>query len=124
MRPWLSSNICTELMDINTFITVFSGIAFIGYGFSIFFSGKMKKEFDRFKLQKYLSIVGILEILGGFGLLIGLYYAPLLIFSSLGLALLMLLGVITRIRIKDELKALIPAAFFLLLNTYIFIHNI
>ena len=111
-------------MDINTFITVFSGTAFIGYGFSIFFSGKMKKEFDRFKLQKYLSIVGILEILGGFGLLIGLYYAPLLIFSSLGLALLMLLGVITRIRIKDKLKALIPAAFFLLLNTYIFINNI
>ena len=111
-------------IDANTILTLFSGLAFVVYGVSVFFSRKMQKEFNRFKLQKYSSLVGALEILGGLGLLVGVFYTPILIVSSLGLALLMFLGVLTRIRIKDKLKSTIPAAFFLLLNTYLFIQNI
>ena len=106
------------------FLTLFSGLAFIGYGLSVFFSSKMQNEFNRFKLQKYSALVGALELLGGVGLLVGIFYTPVLVISSLGLALLMFLGVVTRIRIKDTLKATIPAAFFLFLNTYLFIQNI
>ena len=113
-----------DFIDINTILTLFSGIAFVAYGLSVFFSSKMQNEFNRFKLQKYSALVGALELLGGLGLLVGIFYTPVLVISSLGLALLMFLGVVTRIRIKDTLKATIPAAFFLFLNTYLFIQNI
>ena len=44
----------------------------------------------------------------------------MLVISSLGLALLMLAGVIVRIIVKDDLKVTLPAIFFMLLNAYIF----
>ena len=113
-----------DFIDINTILALFSGIAFVAYGLSVFFSSKMQNEFNRFKLQKYSALVGVLELLGGLGLLVGLFYNPVLVISSLGLALLMFLGVVTRIRIKDTVKSTIPAAFFLFLNTYLFIQNI
>ena len=113
-----------NFIDINTILALFSGIAFVAYGLSVFFSSKMQNEFNRFKLQKYSALVGALELLGGLGLLVGIFYTPVLVISSLGLALLMFLGVVTRIRIKDTLKATIPAAVFLFLNTYLFIQNI
>jgi hypothetical protein len=80
----------------------------------------MKAEFERFNLKKFGLFVIILEILGAIGLLVGLIYTPILLLSSGGLALLMLIGVITRIKTKDSLLVTIPALFFMLLNTVIF----
>ena len=79
----------------------------------------MQEEFIRFKLQGYIRIVGTLEILGGFGLIVGLQFNFILIISSMGLTLLMLLGVITRIRVKDSLLVSFPAIFFMIINFYI-----
>jgi hypothetical protein len=44
------------------------------------------------------------------------YYIPALILSSAGLALLMLLGIIVRLKIKDELLAILPALLLMLIN--------
>jgi hypothetical protein len=80
----------------------------------------MKNEFKRFDLEKLGLLVIILEILGALGLLIGLWYKPLLLLSSAGLALLMFLGVVVRFNLKDSLWITIPALFYMVLNGYIF----
>ncbi len=80
----------------------------------------MKEEFKRFGLEKAGALTAILELLGGVGLLIGLKLFPILLVSAGGLTLLMLLGVIVRIKVKDSLWVTMPALFFMLLNASIF----
>jgi len=80
----------------------------------------MKSEFKRFKLEKLGLLTIILEFVGAAGLLVGLLYTPLLLISSGGLALLMFLGTIVRIRLKDSLWVSLPALFYMFLNAYIF----
>ena len=80
----------------------------------------MKTEFERFNLKKFGLIIIVLEILGALGLLLGLLFTPVLLLSSAGLAFLMLLGLITRIKLNDSLLVTLPAAFFMFLNTVIF----
>jgi hypothetical protein len=80
----------------------------------------MKSEFKRFGLEKLGLLTIILQLLGASGLLLGLMYTPLLLLSSLGLGVLMLLGLIVRIRLKDSLWISIPALFYMFLNFYIF----
>jgi hypothetical protein len=79
----------------------------------------MKNEFKRFKLEKLGLLTIILEIVGALGLLLGLWYKPLLLLSSGGLALLMFLGVLVRIKLKDSLYITLPALFYMVLNAYI-----
>ena len=81
----------------------------------------MKSEFIRFNLEKYRAMVGFLEIFGGIGLIVGIIYNPILILSSAGLSILMLLGIGVRIRIKDGLLRILPAILFMVLNLYILI---
>lgn len=81
----------------------------------------MKKEFKRFKLEKFGLLVVVLELLGAVGLMIGFWiFHPLLIIASAGLSLLMLMGLIVRLRLNDGLLLSLPALFFLVLNAYIF----
>lgn len=80
----------------------------------------MKTEFERFKLKKLGLFIIILEILGAFGLLAGLLITPILLISAGGLALLMLLGLITRIKSKDSFLVSSPAIFYMILNSYIY----
>jgi hypothetical protein len=61
-----------------------------------------------------------LEFLGATGLIIGLKFSPILTISSLGLALLMLMGLLVRIKLKDSIWISLPALFYMSLNTYIF----
>lgn len=84
----------------------------------------MKNEFKRFEIEKLGLLTIILEILGALGLLIGLYYKPILLFSSGGLALLMLFGLLVRIKTKDSFWVSIPALFYMGLNAYIFFCSI
>lgn len=80
----------------------------------------MKSEFKRFNLEKLGLLTIVLEFIGAAGLLIGLLYNPLLLISSGGLTLLMFLGTIVRIRLKDSLWISLPALFYMCLNGYIF----
>ena len=97
-----------------------SSLSFAGYSISYFVSPNMKKEFERFDLKGFGVYVIILEILGAVGLLVGLFYQPLLLLSSAGLALLMFFGVLTRIKTKDSLLISTPALFFMFLNAFVF----
>jgi hypothetical protein len=80
----------------------------------------MKSEFERFNLKHLGLFIIILELLGATGLLVGLLLNPILLLSSGGLSLLMLFGLITRIKTKDSFRVSFPALFFMILNGYIF----
>jgi hypothetical protein len=103
-----------------TIAAVVSSFSFFAYAFSYFSSPHMKNEFKRFGLEKLGLTTVLLEILGALGLLVGLKFYFLLMISSLGLALLMLAGLIVRIKLKDSIWISLPAFFYMVLNTYIF----
>lgn len=108
-------------MTFYTLCVFFSSVSFLGYGISYFTGPHMKSEFKRFQLEKLGFFVVILELLGAVGLLIGFwFYTPILLLASAGLALLMLMGLIVRLRLKDSLWISLPALFFMTLNAYIF----
>jgi hypothetical protein len=107
-------------MTIITVCVLISSLSFYAYVASYFLSPHMKNEFKRFNLEKLGLLTIILEFLGATGLLVGLKFNPILIISSLGLALLMFLGLIVRIRLKDSIWISLPAGFFMGLNLYIF----
>jgi len=108
----------TPALEISIWL---SSLSFLAYGIAYFWSPKLQSEFVRFGLSKFGALTAVLEILGGFGLLVGLFFSSILLLSSGGLALLMFLGVITRIRVRDSIIAMAPALFFMGLNTYIFL---
>ena len=97
-----------------------SSFSFFAYAFSYFNSPHMKNEFKRFGLEKIGLTTVLLEITGALGLLIGLKFHFILLISSLGLALLMFIGFIVRIKLKDSIWISLPAFFYLALNAYIF----
>jgi len=99
---------------------LFSSLSFMGYSISYFISPYMKSEFKRFNLKHLGLFIIILEILGAFGLLVGLFFKPILLISSGGLSLLMFFGFMTRLKIKDSFLVSFPAIFFMILNGYIF----
>jgi|TARA_B100000767_G_scaffold170889_1_gene159961 hypothetical protein len=84
----------------------------------------MEMEFKRFGLEKFGLIIITLQFLGATGLMVGLVFNPLLIISSLGLALLMLAGFLVRLKLKDGILVSLPALFYMSLNTYIFLVSI
>ncbi len=110
-------------MTLFTSLTVLSGVAFVVYGISCLASQSMVREFTRFGLARFRVLVGALEVLGGAGLLIGLWYhLPLLAASAAGLALLMALGVGVRLRMRDGVLLTLPALVLFVVNGYLAVH--
>ena len=107
-------------MIVSLLLILLSSLSFLAYGITYFTSAHIKSEFKRFGLEKFGKLTAILEILGGTGLLVGFKILPILLISSGGLSLLMLLGLIARLRIKDSIWVSMPATFFMVLNAYIF----
>ena len=107
-------------MSLFIVLILISSLSFLGYGIAYFISPVMKSEFKRFGLEKAGAITAILELLGAVGLLVGLKVQLILLISAGGLAILMLLGVGIRIKVKDSLWISFPALFFMILNSYIF----
>ena len=102
-------------------LVLLSGISFITYGVLFWISPKMQNEFIRFNLEKFAKIIGFLELLGGIGMIVGLWVSFILLISSGGLALLMLLGFAVRLKMKDGFWLSFPSFFFMILNLYIFL---
>lgn len=107
-------------MNLLSACVLISSLSFFAYALSYFRHPHMKNEFKRFGLEKTGLTIVLLEIAGALGSLVGLKFNVLLLISSLGLALLMLAGVLVRIKLKDSIKITLPAFFFLVLNAYIF----
>jgi hypothetical protein len=107
-------------LDLLTVLVWFSSLAFIYFGINCFYSKFIILEFKRYELPAYRKLTGFLQLIGAIGLLIGLYFNPiLLLLASIGLCLLMLSGLIVRIKIKDSFIKSSPAFTFAVLNLFI-----
>ena len=101
---------------------VLSIVAFLGYGLSCLFANGMVAEFERYGLSRFRRLTGGLEVLGALGLLAGFLVPQLTVVAAGGLALLMLLGVVVRLRVGDRLVLMLPAIFLLLVNLFVVAH--
>ena len=104
---------------MNNTLIFFSAISFLGYGLACFLSSYMKREFDRYGLGSQRTLVGGLQLCAAIGLLAGLNQPWMGRAAAAGLALMMLVAVGVRIKIKDTLPKTIPALIYLALNTYL-----
>jgi hypothetical protein len=84
----------------------------------------MKLEFHRYGLSRYRQLTGYLEVLGGAGLIVGHYHHIILSISSAGLAVLMFLGVLVRLKSKDAMIEIAPAFILLTINVFIFFKSL
>ena len=85
----------------------------------------MKLEFERYGLPHQRRLTGGLQLLGSAGLFLGLTMSPLLTLTALaGLGILMSLGVVVRLRIRDPWTAIIPAFTYALLCAYLFLKTL
>lgn len=102
-------------------LSILSGVSFIFFGFACFFSNVFINEFYRYGLSEYRTTVGFFQLLGGIGSILGVFDKRILTISSLGLSLMMLLGVGVRLKINDTFIQTLPALTYLMINTIIFI---
>ena len=92
---------------------------FLYYGLLCLFADGMVEEFERYGLSRFRRVTGGLEVLGAAGLLAGYLLPVLSVLSAGGLALLMLLGLAVRVKVGDSPLEMVPAAFLLLVTTFI-----
>ncbi len=103
-------------------LMISSSILFLWYGLSSLYGNGMIDEFARFGLSDYRRVTGGFEVLGAIGLLAGLIVPRLVVVSAAGLSLLMLLGLITRVRVRDPWIQMLPALFLMFLNVFLAVH--
>ena len=99
-------------MTLNIILSFFSGISFVFYGIASFRSKRMIAEYDRWGYLKYRHSIGSLQFLGGLGLILGLFLPSVILVSSFGLTAMMMVAVLVRIKIKDDLFKMFPAIFY------------
>ena len=105
-------------------IRYLSAVAFLGFGAACLMTEHMVGEFERYGLARFRVLVGWLEIAGAVGLLLGAASRPLLVAAAGGLALLMLLGLVTRVVTHDSWLQMLPAAALLALNVYLVVRTL
>ncbi|MHC4846771.1 MAG: DoxX family protein [Planctomycetota bacterium] len=96
-----------------------SSAAFLFFGLACLVSRHMIEEFRRYGLAPYRVPVGLLEMSGAVGLALASTFPALLLPAAAGLALLMILGLLTRLRIRDSLMQMLPAVVLLLMNGFL-----
>ena len=104
---------------MNVVLILFSSISFFAYGLACFLSAYLKREFERYRLGSQRALVGGLQLCAAIGLLAGLSQPWMGRAAAAGLAMMMLVAVGVRIRIKDTLRQTTPALLYLALNTYL-----
>ena len=111
-------------MSFTLIILLFSAISFLFYALSSFYSDRMILEYNRWGYKNFRKIIASLQLLGGFGLLIGLYFSLFLTIVSALLTLMMIIAIYVRIRIKDNMLNTFPAILYAILNFIIFYNSL
>ncbi|MDA0378574.1 MAG: DoxX family protein [Bacteroidetes bacterium] len=93
-------------------LSTLTGLFFLYYGLACLFSASMKAEFERFGVAHFRIVIGILELMGGVGLLVGLLVPLLGALAATGICLLMASVVVQRIQQGDSLAEMAPAGTF------------
>jgi uncharacterized membrane protein YphA (DoxX/SURF4 family) len=100
-------------------LALLSGGAFIVYGIGCLTAPSMATDFERFGLERLRVFTGVLEVMGGLGLVVGLWSPPVLAAAAAGLTLLMVGAIGARLRQGDGVLLSLPAALLLLVNGYL-----
>lgn len=100
-----------------------SGLSFLVYGWLCIYSNAMKEEFERFGLERFRVMIGLLEMLGGAGLIVGLWWPLAFQIASAGLTALMFLGIGVRLKCRDGILKTLPALLLFCLNLFLFWHS-
>jgi uncharacterized membrane protein YphA (DoxX/SURF4 family) len=90
-------------------VQVVLGLLFLGIGSMTVAGRKMFVEnFQRFGYPQWFRVAtGTLEVLGGLGLLIGIWFPWLAALASAGLTLVMLGAVVTEVRTREPLQKIV-----------------
>ncbi len=97
------------MQQLHQILQLASLVAFGFYGTTCIFSKRMKIEFERYRLERFRVVNGVFQVLGSLGQALGFWFPVLLLLASLGFAVLMFMGVIVRLRLKDPWFAILPA---------------
>lgn len=107
-------------MKIALYLSLFSAFSFLFFGIACFINPQMKTEFRRYGLGTFRNLVGVLQLLGATGLVVGVFYLPLLLkIAAAGLCILMVMGFIVRLKIRDSVIQSAPSLLYAVLNGYI-----
>ncbi len=101
---------------------VISIVSFMYYGLTVLVANAMVDDFARFGLAKFRKLTGVLELIGSLGLILGYYLPHFTVAAAGGLALMMGVGVVVRLRCGDSLADALPAFVMLLVNLYIVVY--
>jgi hypothetical protein len=102
------------------FLLYFNIASFLFFGTTCLFSPHMRLEFTRYglnSLQRFMT--GVLQLTGAFGLIAGIFYTYIGVAASFGLSILMLAGLVTRIKIRDSIYKSSPALIYMVLSAII-----
>ncbi|MCP4434567.1 MAG: hypothetical protein GY812_03585 [Actinomycetia bacterium] len=97
-------------------LALVSGLSFLRYGFEVLFRVRLKDEFTRYGMPGIRTFVGVMEILGGTAVLLGLAFPTLGALAAASLTILMVLGLVVRVKVHDPLRLMLPAALLGVLN--------
>ena len=108
---------------VHKILQIFSGISHIIYGLLTLVNPFYEEEFIRYGFPDYRIWVGITQALAGGLLLLGFNNIKLKRYSSAYLAIMMLVGFITRLLIRDGLLLSSPAFVYMLVNSILYINS-
>ena len=103
-------------------LQIFSGVSHIIYGLLTLVNPFYEEEFIRYGFPDFRIWVGITQTLAGGLLLLGFNSHKFIQYSSAYLAIMMAVGFITRLVIRDGLLLSSPAFVYMLVNSLIFIN--
>jgi len=107
---------------VNDLLILFSIISFLVFGSACLCSKRMRTEFARYGIPHYRKITGLLQLLGALGLMVGVFLPVAGLLAAAGLASLMFLGTVLRIRIQDTFIQTLPAIIYMLLSSWLVVH--
>jgi len=98
-------------------LQVLLGVAFLGAGASKMAGAQTQvKNFDRWRLpQGWRPIVGLVELIGALGLLVGVVLPWVAAIAAVLLVVVMLGALLTHVRIRDVAQHFVPPAVLLCL---------
>jgi uncharacterized membrane protein YphA (DoxX/SURF4 family) len=102
-------------MNPATIIIYFTGLSFIAYGINSFVSKRMINEFKRWGLEDKRKIIGICQFIAGIGIILGSEFKTVLISSAIFIIMMMIIAIVVRIRIKDDISDIMPAIAYIVL---------
>ncbi len=103
-------------MTLLTILSIISATAFGLYGYETLIALAPKGEFERYGMTHLREVVGVLQLFGAAGVVVGLRVGPIGALSALGLMAMMIMALIVRVRIQDSIPRMVPAGALAALN--------